>query len=326
MNNIYKKIYNEIKKYNTIYIARHIGPDPDCVSSQIALRDSIIETFPEKKVYAVGSGLARFKYFGKLDKMPEFDYENSLLVCVDVPDIRRVEVPGFEKFKNVIKIDHHPFVEKFGELELIDLDAASAAEIVTVLINNTKLKMNKQIAENLFIGIISDSNRLLFEPSGYKQFDLVSKLISSHKLDVQSLYKKLYSKPLAEVRLMGYIASNLKVTKNKFAYIYLEDDIIKSLGADAASSSNMINEFNNIDEILVWMFITRDEKNDIFRVNIRSRGPFINDIASKYNGGGHKYASGVRTKDKEVLENLEDDLDELCKSYIKEIEEQTTNL
>lgn len=321
MNNIYKKIYYEIKKYNTIYISRHIGPDPDCVSSQIALRDSIIATFPDKKVYAVGSGLARFKYFGKLDKVDEYEYENSLLICVDVPDLKRVEVPNFDRFKNVIKIDHHPFVEKFGELELIDLGSASAAEIVLTLINNTKLKMTKSIAENLFIGIISDSNRLLFEPVGYKQFDIVAKLICAYKLDVQSLYKKLYSKPLAEVRLMGYIASNLKVTKNKFAYILLEDDIIKSLGADAASSSNMINEFNNIDEILVWMFITRDEKNDMFRINIRSRGPFINEVASKYNGGGHKYASGVRTKNKDILEDLKFDLDELCKDYIKSNEQ-----
>ena len=322
MNNIYKKIYGEIKKYNTIYIARHIGPDPDCVSSQISLRDSIIETFPEKKVYAVGSGLSRFKYFGKLDKVAEYDFDNSLLICVDVPDIKRIEIPYFERFKNVVKIDHHPFVEKFGEVELIDLDSASAAEIVAALINSTKLKMTKTIAENLFIGIISDSNRLLFEPSGYKQFDLVSKLISSYKLDVQSLYRKLYLKPLSEVRLMGYIASNIKVTKNKFAYIYLEDDIIKSLGADAASASNMINEFNNIDEILVWMFVTRDEKNDLYKVFIRSRGPFINEIASKYNGGGHKYASGVRAKDKAVLEDLEDDFDELCQEYIKANEEQ----
>ncbi len=320
MVNIYKKIYGEIKKYNTIYIARHIGPDPDCVSSQIALRDSIISTFLNKKVYAVGSGLAKFKYFGKLDKVDEYNYENSLLICVDVPDIKRVEIANFEKFKNIIKIDHHPFVEKFGYLELIDLNSSSTAEIITSLINNTKLKMNKSIAENLFVGIISDSNRLLFEPVGYKQFDMIAKLISSYKLDLQTLYKKLYSKPLAEVRLMGYIASNLKVTKNKFAYIFLEDDIIKSLGADASGASNMINEFNNIEEILVWMFITRDEKNDIFRINIRSRGPFINDIAFKYNGGGHKFASGVRTKDKDILEDLKYDLDELCKLYIKEDE------
>ena len=320
MISVYKKIYSEIKKYKTIYIARHIGPDPDAVGSQIGLRDSILYTFPDKKVYAVGSGLARFKYFGKLDKIDKYDFENSLLICLDVPDLRRVDIVGIENFKNIIKIDHHPFVEKFSNLECINTEVTSASELVLKLINETRLKMNKVIAENLFIGIMSDSNRLLFEPSGYKQFSLISKLIYTYKLDISSLYSKLYSKPLSEIRLMGYIASNIKVTKNKFAFIFLEDDIIKSLGADASSASNMINDFNNIEEIIVWMFITRDEKNDMFRINIRSRGPFINEIASKYNGGGHKFASGVRTKNKDDIELLEEDLDSLCKDYLKKNE------
>ena len=69
MNNIYKTIYNEIKKYKTIYIARHIGPDPDAFGSQIGLRDSIRLTFPDKEVFAVGTTVSRFKYFGKIDKV-----------------------------------------------------------------------------------------------------------------------------------------------------------------------------------------------------------------------------------------------------------------
>lgn len=317
MITIYKKIYNEIKKIDTIYIARHIGPDPDAVASQIALRDSIALTFPDKKVYSVGSGVARFKYFGKLDKIDRFDFEKSLLICVDVPDLKRIDIINPGGFKNIIKIDHHPFVEKFGFIECINTDITSAAELILKLIMETKLKMNKSIAENLFIGIMSDSNRLMFDPTSYKQFEIISKLIHTYKLDIQALYKNLYSKPLSEIRLMGHIASNIKVTKNKFAFIYLEDDIIKSLGADVSSASNMINDFNNIDEIIVWMFITRDEKNDMYRVNIRSRGPYINEVAAKYNGGGHKFASGVRTKSKEDLELLKSELDELCKEYLK---------
>ena len=260
MITISKKIYNEIKKYKTIYIARHIGPDPDAIASQMALKESIITTFPSRKAYAVGSSVARFKYLGKLDKVDKYDYENGLLICVDVPDIKRVDVPYFERFKHVIKIDHHPFVDKFGSIEYIDTNVTSAAELVLKVINDTRLKMNKKVAEDLFVGIMSDSNRLMFSPSSYKQFELVSELIYKYKLDIQDLYSKLYRRPLSEVRLMGYIASNLKVTKNKFAFIELENDIISSLKADVSSASNMINEFNNIDEILVWMFISRDEK------------------------------------------------------------------
>ena len=77
----------------------------------------------------------------------------------------------------------------------------------------------------------------------------------------------------------------------------------------------MINDFNYIKDVIVWAFVTYDEKNDIFKVNIRSRGPVINEIASKYHGGGHKFASGVRTKKEEEIDNLLKDLDAVCEKY-----------
>lgn len=314
MSDIYKSIYSEIKKYKKIYIARHIGPDPDAFGSQMALKESIKLTFPSKEVYAVGTTVSRFKYFGKVDKINNYDYDTSLLIVVDTPDNKRVDIDNFLSFKNIVKIDHHPKVDTFGKVELIDDTASSASELVLEIINNTKLKINDNIAGNLFIGIVSDTNRFLFSTSD-KTFSLVSNLIHKNKLDIDKLYKQVYSKPLSEIRLMGYIASSLKVDKNGFAYIELDEDIINSFGADISSASNMINDFNNINEVMVWVFVSHDSKNNLYRVNIRSRGPVINEIASKYHGGGHKFASGVRTESHEDIENLINDLKKLCKEY-----------
>ena len=161
MNNIYKAIYNEIKKYKKIYIARHIGADPDAFGSQMGLKESIKLTFPSKEIYAVGATVSRFKYFGHVDKVTDFDYENSLLIVVDTPDNKRVDIDNFLSFKNIVKIDHHPKVDTFGPVELIKDSASSASELVLLLINNTKLKMNENIASNLYTGIVSDTNRFL---------------------------------------------------------------------------------------------------------------------------------------------------------------------
>ena len=315
-----KSIYSEIRKFKTIYIVRHIGPDPDAVASEVALRDTIKLTFPSKEVYSIGTSVARFKYIGKLDKVSSFDYENSLVITLDLPNISRVDGLNLEKFKNVIKIDHHPFVEKIGYLEYIDEKATSTCEILLDLVNNTKLKMNEHIAKTLMIGIISDSNRFLFYPSDEKILYKVADLVKKYKLNLQEIYDEIYKKPMSELRLMGYIASNLKVTKNKFAYIILENDIVNSFNADASSASNMVNDFGNIEEFIAWMFVTKDVKNDLFKVNIRSRGPIINEGAAKYNGGGHKFSSGARIKTMEELEMLINDLDNICKKYIKEKE------
>lgn len=314
----YSKIYNLIKRYKKIYIVRHIGPDPDALASQIALKDTIKETFPNKEVYALGASVSKFKYFGKLDKVDEIDY-NALAITLDVPDIRRIDGLDITKFKHSIKIDHHPVVDKYATVEVIDINASSTCEMLLELVIRSKLKANKQAAENLFMGIISDSNRFLFDSTSPKTFKLIAKLIKDYDLSISELYAKLYTKPLSDIRLMGYIATNLVVTDNKFAYIKLDEKKIKELGADSASASNMINDFNNISEVLVWMFVTQDEKGELYKVNVRSRGPIINEICSNYNGGGHKFACGAKIADKKDVDKLIEELDKHCKDYKKDI-------
>lgn len=309
------KIYKLIKKYNNIVIARHIGVDPDALASQIALRDSIRLTFPKKNVYAVGAGSSKFNYLGKLDKIEEVQ-EKTLLIIVDTPDRKRVDITNFDKYDYKIKIDHHPYMETFCDLEYIDESASSASQLVLELINRTRLKMNKNIAETIFLGIASDTNRFLFSNSTHKTFILVGELLKKYDLNIGELYQNLYLRSMDEVRLEGYIAQNMKITENKVGYIIITNDIINKFKVDSASPGNMINNFNYIEELLVWVTITEDSKNDTIRVSIRSRGPEINSIAEKYSGGGHKYASGIRINNILDSEEIINELDRACQEYL----------
>ena len=312
INPVIKKIYKKIKKYNTIVIARHIGPDPDAVCSQIALRDTIKATFPSKNVYAVGMSVSRFKSFGTLDKINEEELDNPLLIVLDVPNISRIDGITFSKYNEVIKIDHHPYEDKMGDTELVDTTSCSVAQLIGELVLNTRLKLTKEVAENIFLGIVSDSDRFLLQYTTAKTFKIVNQIIEKTNLDFTNLYVKLYERPLNEIRFQGYLAQNLITTENGFAYIKITTDDIKNFGVDSSTASNMINNFNYIKEIKVWTFITYDQKSTMYKVNIRSRNVIINDIAAKYHGGGHKFASGVRTTSEVDIDNLIKDLDERC--------------
>lgn len=318
---ICKQIFKKIKQYDTIVIARHIGPDPDAIASQTSLRDTIKKTFPNKQVYAVGSSVAKFKFYGVLDKLPEKDLSKALLITCDVPNIERIDGALIKDFKEVIKIDHHPFEENFGGLEWIDASASSTSQMLLELIFNTKLELTKKVAENLFLGIVSDSDRFLLSYTSSKTFSLISRLISETNIDIGELYHKLYERPISEVKFQGYLSENLTITDNGLGYVKITSDILKKYNVDTATPANMINSFNYIKEILVWTFITYDDKNAIYKINIRSKGPIINEVASKYNGGGHIFASGVRTSDEQVIEKLLRDLDEVCKEYNETITE-----
>lgn len=310
-----KLIYKKIKKYDTIVIARHVGPDPDAIASQIALRDTILNTFPKKKVFAVGASVTKFKYFGLLDKVNVEEIKDALLIILDVPTLDRVDgITGID-YKEVIKIDHHPSEEVIADLEMVDDTSSSTCQLIAELVFNTNLKMNRVVANNLFLGIVSDSDRFLLTYTTAKTFQIVSKLIKDFKIDFAPLYNKLYERPINEIRFYGYIAENLKLTDNGLAYIKITPEILKKYNVDSGVPSNMVNDFNYIKEVLVWIFITFEEKSEIFRINIRSRGPVINEIAEKYNGGGHKFASGARCKLESDTDKLLEELDKACKEY-----------
>ena len=309
-----KQIYEKIKQYDTIVIARHIGVDPDALGSQFALKTAIKIDFPDKKVFAVGTKSSRYNYFPKLDKYENRINDNVLLLVVDTPDKKRIDISNLDTFPNVCKIDHHPFIEKFGECEYIDVNSSSASELVLRFLQENKMTINNEIAEFLYYGIVSDTNRFLFNTTP-DTFKLVEGLTRSYNIDIEKIYKNLYARPFSEVRFQGYISENLTLTENGFAYVIVTNDTLFKYGVDSSSAGNMVNNFNNIDEVIVWATISEDVKNNQYKFNIRSRGPVINSIAEKYNGGGHAMASGARVTTLEDVQSLINDLDNLCKAY-----------
>jgi len=314
-SDIKKTILKKIKQYDTIVIARHIGPDPDAICSQIALRDFILELYPKKNVYAVGSGVAKFKKYGTLDKIDNQKLSKPLLITLDVPNLYRIDGIEDLKYQEIIKIDHHPFEEDFGGLEWIYEGASSTCQMIASMLLKSNHPLSPKVASNLFLGIVSDSDRFLLSYTSIETFEIVTNLLKRSGIPFTKLYEKLYERPMEEVRFHGYLSSHLTVTENGLAYVKISDEVIKEYQVDAATASNMINDFNYIKDVYVWTFVTYDAKNDLYKVNIRSKGPIINDIASKYHGGGHKFASGVRTNKIEEIDSLLKDLDEVCKNY-----------
>lgn len=315
-NKTFKQIKKQIKIYNNIFIARHIGADPDALGSTIALRDLIKEKYPNKSVYAIGNPANRFKFMGNLDKVENIT-KNSLLIVLDTPDSKRIDGIDINEFDFIIKIDHHPFIEKYANIEYIDDTASSTCQIILEFIYTCHYKLNKNIAEKLYLGIASDTNRFLYDYTTIKTFELVTKMLKETKINFTSLYESLYCKPLNEVKLQGYIYQNMTVTENGVAYIKITDALIKEFGIDSASAGNMINNLNYVNEILVWIFLSEDVKSNVIRANIRSRGPVINEVASRYGGGGHKFASGARLADWDLADKLISSLDELTKKYLE---------
>ena len=195
---LYKKIFKIIKDYDEIVLARHIGPDPDAIASQIALRDSIRLTFPNKQVYAVGAGVSKFKYLGSLDKPNLNELQNALLIVLDVPNFFRIDgIEGLE-YKAILKIDHHPAEDIIGDVDWTDDSMSSTCEMIANLIMETKLVLDQKIAENLYIGMVFDSDRFLLQNTSTETFKTVYNLLTISQIDFVPLYDNLYERSIVE--------------------------------------------------------------------------------------------------------------------------------
>ena len=313
--NIYKQVFEKIKNYDSIVIARHIGADPDALGAQFALKNIILGIFPDKKVYAVGNPASRFKFFGSQDKIDNINTNKSLCIVLDTPDIKRIDGADINNFEFVIKIDHHPIIDKYANIEIIDDNACSSSQLILEFVYENNISLSESCAEKLFLGIVGDTDRFLHDYTSPKTFELVTRLLKDTNIDFTKLYGYLYQRPIAEVRFEGYIYQNLTLTENGVAYVKLTDKLMKEYGVDSAAAGNMINDLKFVNEIIVWVFLSEDIKSNLIRANIRSVGPYVNDIATKYGGGGHKYASGVKLKSWEDADKLIKDLDIITKEY-----------
>ena len=106
--------------------------------------------------------------------------------------------------------------------------------------------------------------------------------------------------------------------ENGFAYICLPQAILDEYNVDAATAGKIVNDFYYIEEVISWGVFSEDKNNNNIRGSIRSRGPIINEVASRYGGGGHIFASGVKLESFDKVNDIVKDLDEVCKKYIEE--------
>lgn len=237
---------------------------------------------------------------------------------LDVPNFIRVDGIDDLEYKAILKIDHHPKEDIVGDVDWTDDTMSSTCEMIGELIMNTPLNMDQKIAENLYTGMVFDSDRFLLSNTSARTLKTAYDIVSGSQIDFTSLYDNLYERSIEEEKFRAYLINNIKISENGFGYIYVPDEDLKKFKVENTSVSNQVNNFNFIKEIICWMFVVYDERNNIYKANIRSRGPIINECAAKYNGGGHKFASGCRSKDYKTMEALAKDLDNVCKKYLTE--------
>ena len=308
---IKKQIKNAIKKHDKIIIHRHERPDPDALGSQGGLKEMILSSYPEKEVFTAGEDNRTLEFFTTMNPPVASDYEDALVMVLDTANTPRIDDKNaLELGTRVIKIDHHPDEDKYGDIQWVDPTMSSTSEMIVDLWQTfpDELKMSDEGARLLYGGMIGDTNRFLYNSTTPQTMRLAAALMEkdfSHT-DLNNQMSEI----TPEIsRLIGYVLENLNVSENGVGSIVLTHEILDKFGVEDEDTHKVVSLPGNIEGVLSWgVFVQQDD--NTFRCRLRSKGPVINEIAKEHDGGGHPLASGANAADedeiKEILEKFEE--------------------
>jgi len=304
-------LYRLIQKHDTITIFGHVFPDGDCYGSQIGLKEAIKTTFPDKRVYALGSGYPVFHAkIGGMDAVDEATIAASLALVLDVADSPRVEDQRYAKARHVFKIDHHVPATDFGDDCWIDTTKNAVSEMVAGFVYDHDLKITARGASALALGMITDTGRFSFGKLEAATFHTMGRLVASGA-DLPMIYDILYERTFASMAFIAYVYDHYEMTSNGVLYCRFSKETLADLGHAAVEASHHVNLLAYVRGYSIWAFFAETDGGVL--AELRSSGPDVQAIAHKYGGGGHVQASGARLKDAGQIDALLNDLDALLK-------------
>lgn len=325
-----KEFENQIDSFDKFVISMHANPDGDTFGSALAMYLIL------KKLGKEVSVVSPDKYPDFLDWMPAAEnvkvyitdgkeakeaFSNAeCILCLDFNASHRVyhmqkQLEKPNKYR--IMIDHHVYPdEDFFDLLFSHPEFSSTAELLYSILESSRFNglIDKDIAENIFVGIMTDTGSFSHSCNRSETFLTTAKLIN-YGIDVKKINDLIYNNnDLNRLKLRSFAVNNrMKVIpEKKTAFMWLSTEDLEKFDHKSGYTEGLVNVPLSIKGIELSALMI--EQNDIIKISFRSKSDFeVNTFADKYfNGGGHKNAAGGRLSDN--LENAINTFEEVLKN------------
>lgn len=297
-----------ITEYDSIIIIAHVRPDGDCIGATQGLAHTIRHQFPDKKVYVRYEALDYLSYLGAPDEVDDELFSTSLVISLDTASRERIYDQRFATGKALVRIDHHPHVDFFGDVDYVDTTSPSTCNIITRLMTEFGWTIPQSAAIALYTGITTDTGRFRYRGVSEQTLRQAADLLKTGIQPVD-IYDQLYARELDHVHFLGTFLSRIQ-TGNGVVYVVLDQAEIKKSGLTEDQAANFISHLSDINGYPIW-FLAYQTTEGIWRVRLRSSGIVINEVASRYQGGGHPQASGCQLSSIDQLPAFVSDLERL---------------
>ncbi|MEG1044959.1 DHH family phosphoesterase [Carnobacterium sp.] len=312
---VFDQILNEIKHYKTIIVHRHKRPDPDALGSQGGLVEILKASFPDKQILKAGGPVEGLQFLSEMDPVTAEDYKNSLVIVTDTANSPRISGDDYTLGGKLIKIDHHPNDEPYGDIVFVNTKASSCSEIIVDFYDYHKaeLKLTDEGARLLYAGIVGDTGRFLYPATTSHTLQVAAELMT-YSFSATDLNNELNVMSPAVALLSGYVLQNIEVNELGVGRVILTKECLAEFGVADSETAAVVSLPGSIEGVLLWgIFVEQPE--GYFRCRLRSKGPVINEIAKRHHGGGHPLASGANAKDLAEVAEIMSEFDEAAKNW-----------
>lgn len=292
-------ICREIKEAKSLIILAHKDPDGDAIGSSLAMYlalkqtksniDLVMPIYP--KLYDFLPGISEIKQEGSSDNY-------DLAIALDCGDRERLGdcIQYFDNANKTISIDHHGTNKMFADYNYVNPDAGATAQILFSILNFMNIDMKEEIAECLYIGVLTDTGGFKYSNVTEETFEIAKELFSKG-INIAKISKKVLDTITKVQFLLTKIAINrIELLENeKIAFTYITDKESKGVNAEHGDYEGIVNYGRNIEGVEVSVFLKETEEG--FKVSLRSNEYVdVSDVALIFGGGGHKKAAGCLMK------------------------------
>lgn len=307
------QIYKAVQRAGSVSLYCHTNPDGDTLCCALALRRALISMNKTVDVFCDGEIPKKYQ---SLPDVQNITLPNKgthdLAIALDCSDLDRLggAMKSYLSAKGQIVIDHHLTHMKFGDISLVQPEAAACAEIIYDLLSYMK-SIDDVTAELIFSGIVADTGCFQFSSTTARTHEIAFNLIQKYSFDASGVVYRLQKRTTPEVfKLKIKVLNNCKLfLDGKVAIITFKQTDFDQTGTTSSDTEGIIIDVIDIDGVEIAFALT--EVNDkSYRISVRTKN-YVNaaDLAAEFGGGGHVRASGLR-----LSGFYEDIIDKLLKS------------
>jgi bifunctional oligoribonuclease and PAP phosphatase NrnA len=319
-----ERVLERIREDARFVLATHENPDGDALGSMVGMQGLLAALGKDSAMFIAPDDLplpneySIFTLEG-LIQAPPADIAERTVVFLDCGNIDRNSASVLRDGKHLLNIDHHHDNTRFGTLDYVVPAACCTAEIVWDLMRELGVRPTPDMAQALYVGLITDTGRFMYENTGPRAHEMAAELIEAG-VDVQAVYRQLYEEmPPEKLALLALaLGQSQRFDSGELTLVALSAEDFDRVDAVDSYSEGIIDQLRAVQGTKVAALVRElrtGERKGQRKVSLRATDDDVDVsvISRAQGGGGHRRAAGFST----TLE-----LDELIAFLRREIASQ----